>query len=148
MSPVTMTTVKPAASPCRARVPMRSSRLVSLDFEKRDIESPDDVFDVGQLHHQIFRHGRPVGLVGLVNVVPERRAFHVEGNRQVARGLFRHHFRQDSGESESGIGGKSFRIGKAGADGMVGPVDIGAAVDEIECGWIGHEIAFMVPVSV
>ena len=48
---------------------------------------------------------------------------------------------QHTGESEHGIGGHAFGIGQA-AYGVVGPVDAGGAIDEIDGALSGRRIGF------
>ena len=105
--------------------------LVAGHFEDRQPIGRRDRLDVGDLNRHLLGHRRPVGLVVRKQVVPEGGAAGVEEHGGIGRAALLHELDQHAGEAEDRVGRKPPGIGQA-LDGMIGAVDVGGAVDEID----------------
>jgi hypothetical protein len=83
-----------------------------------------------QLSHQISRHLVAVSLVGGIELVAKGRAAAVEGHRQVAGRLLADQAQENVGEAVDCVGRQTAAVGERG-NGVVGAIDIGAAVHQI-----------------
>ncbi len=80
-------------------------RFHALFFHDRDVHGTNDFFDVRNLGGEILVHGRPVRLVLLVDLVPERGAFCIEKHAHVFRTFVMEQLEKNPGETERGVGG-------------------------------------------
>jgi len=100
-------------------------------FYDRQIECRGNLFDIRQLNHHVFRHGRPVGLVIFIHFMAKSGSFGIKKHGDIFRGTVFHELHEHAGKSENRIGRKSPGIGES-PDGMVSAINIGSTVDEIE----------------
>ena len=98
------------------------------DGHPEDLAHPPHVRD---LHGQLVVHPGPVGLVVLVLLVPERLSRRVEQDADALGLLVLQELLEHGGEAVGGVGGKAPAGGEA-ADRVVGPVELSAAVDEVD----------------
>ena len=80
-------------------------RLVTLKPQHGDVQRLDESVNVGNLHLEIVRHRRPVGLVVGILLVPESRAALVERHAKVRRFFLLHQLLQHVLETEHRLGG-------------------------------------------
>ena len=81
---------------------------------------------------------RPVRLVFVIEFVPEGGALGVEHQGQVLGLPLPEHLEEHGGHPVGGVGGQALGSAEP-AEGMKGPVEIGADVDEVEYpGCVGH----------
>ena len=120
-------------------------RLLVVVLEHEDPVSGHTLADVRDLHGQILGHGRPVGLVLVVEPVAEDRPPGVEGHGQVPGAALAQQAPQDAEKAEDGVGRQPARGGQW-PDGVIGAVDVGAAVDQVQFRG-GHELSFRADVN-
>jgi len=114
--------------------------FVAGQFQGRHLEGSYNLFDEGNLGLQIFRHGGTVGFVLRIDILAKRRTFGVEHHRQVIGPLLPHHLQEHIGEAEHGVGRHPPGIGQL-ANGIIGTVNIGRSVDEINTlTLVGHKV--------
>jgi len=111
--------------------------FIALHFNDRQVESCGNFFDVRYLDRHVFRHGGAVGLVFFVHGMAKCGAFGIKKHADIFRGPVFHELYQHAGKPENRVGGQPPGIGKP-PDGMVGAVNIGGTVDQIDCFIIGH----------
>ena len=109
-------------------------RLVPLQSHGGDVERLDQPVDVGNLHLQVVRHGRAIGLVIRVHFVPEGRAALVKGHAEILRLFLLHQLLQHVLEAEHRLRGQAGGRRQLLPDGKEGAVHVGGAVHQIH-GW-------------
>ena len=116
-------------------------RLVSRVGEHGHPKDPAHPMEVGDLPRQVFRHGWPGRLVVGKLLVPNRGPGKIHGHGQIVRLLFLDQLAQHARESEDGAGGKPLPVGQS-PDGIVRPVELGHAVDDVEA-WSRHNSSIL-----
>ena len=113
--------------------------LDAPDLEKGDAVGPDQVPDHADLGLQFVGHGLSVCLVVFEGLVAERRPLGVEDHGDVFGLAVAQELCEHVVEAENGVCRNPPRVGKP-LDGKKSPVDVVAAVDEIEGGFLlyGH----------
>lgn len=76
-------------------------------------------------------------LVGLVQLMAKIRPPRIKGDADKLGRFLPQDPEQDIGEPVNRMGGQATLVGERG-DGVVGPVDIGAGVDEVNRFWLAH----------
>ena len=114
-------------------------RLLVVVLEHKDPVGGHALADVRDLHGQVLGHGRPVGLVPVVEPVTEYRSPGVEGHGPVLGAALAQQAPQDAEKAEDRVGRQPARGGQR-PDGVVGAVDVGAAVDQVQFG-AGHGVS-------
>ncbi len=113
-------------------------RLVPRKLQDRDAVRGEDPPDVGKLRGQIVLHRSPVGLVGGIGVVALCALGAVPGHRQVLGRVLAQHLAHHGDEAVDRVGRLARRGGET-LDGVVGAVDVGHRVDQVELGaGLGH----------
>ena len=102
-------------------------RLVARFFDRTDIETLDDILDVGDLADEVFRRRGPVRLVLGKDLVPEGGSLGVKNDGRVLGGLLAEEGQDHINETEDGVGGKPLGVREA-SDGVIGAIDIGTAI--------------------
>ncbi len=106
-------------------------RLIAGDAQARNVEGLDHAVNVGNLRLHAFRHGRALGFIVLEGLVAERWPLFIEGHRQAVRLVLADDLQERGREAVNRVRLESLAVGKRG-QGEEGPVDVGAAVDEIQ----------------
>ncbi|BCO10012.1 hypothetical protein GF1_23880 [Desulfolithobacter dissulfuricans] len=112
----------------------RGDQIIGLHvvmFKSWDVIGLDDFPHIGNLRLQIIGHGRTVGLVLGIDAVPEHRASRIKSHRQALGLLFPDDTAKNGGKAIDGVGGQTAGVGQ-GADGVISPVNIGRAIDQID----------------
>ena len=86
---------------------------------------------IGDLCAHAFRHGRPLGLVGLVGFMSQGRPGLVKDHRQTLRLVFTDDLHQRGRETVDGVSLQALGIIQRG-QGKKGAIDIGAPVDQVQ----------------
>ena len=131
LSPVTMTVSMPAAVACVASVPMTSSASTPAS----SITGRRSAATSRRMYGICGRSSSGIGPAGLlvagVERVAERPARRVEHHRHVVRRLLAQQLGQHVGEAEDRVGGQAARRVER-RQGVEGPVDVAAAVDQVQ----------------
>jgi len=117
---------------------------IALALQAGDVVGCDNLLNIGDLAGKILGHGRPVCLVGRVHFMAEVGAPDVKGDAEKPGRLFPQNPEQDVGEPVDGMGGQAALVGER-SNGMVGPVDVGAAVDEVNRLLLDHGARYYQP---
>ena len=127
--------------PGRGRLPGQGAdEVIGLEarhFQHGDAKGRDDLLDIGDLHGHVLGHGRPVGFIFLIYLMPKGRSPGVKQHHGVSRLPLLHEFEQHAGKGKGGVGRQAPRVGEA-AHGMIAAVNIGGAVDQINKRFIRH----------
>ena len=89
--------------------------------------------DVGNLRAHALRHRWPLRLIVFERFMAVGRALFIEHHGHIVRPMVPQDLQQHRREAIHRIGLQAFGIGQ-GRQGEECPIDVGAAVDEIECG--------------
>ena len=121
--------------PFRDRVPaQRADDVVRFDarhLQKRQTERLHELVDWRHLRRELFRHGRTIGLVLRVELVPEGLAAGVEDHRHVVRLRLPEQAAQHVADPVERAGRLSLRVAE-GRHRVEGPVQVVGPVDEDE----------------
>jgi hypothetical protein len=116
--------------------------LVAGQLQDRNPVGVEGAADVPDLGREVRGHGDAVRLVLAVRVLAKRPLRPVPGDREVIGSVLAQHLAEHVDEAVDGIGRLS-RRGRKPLDRVVGAVDVGHRVDQVEFSRVGHERAIL-----
>jgi len=122
--------------------------LVLIDFKEGDVEGFDQLAHAVDLPYQVVGHGGTLGFVVVEHLVAEGGTFLIEGDGVMGGLELGEDLEEHQGEAVDGaddLAGPGDGKGRClavprGAEGMIGAVDDGVAVEEDETGLISHAL--------
>jgi hypothetical protein len=126
---------------CRER-PDDVVGFITGQFQDRDPVGVEGAADVLNLGGQVRSHRNAVGLVPGIGVVAHGPFRAVPGDGEVIGSVLAQHLAQHRHEAVDGVGGLAGRCREA-LDGVVGAMDIGHRVHQVELARVGHERAIL-----